>query len=317
MTGPDVLHRLVDDLDRLREAWERRPLVSTGLGDFSDVFSVELVERLLFGGLPVQTVRLFSRGEVLPRRLLAGARGADRHRDHLLDGHKAVRAVAAGATLVVDDLQSFSPPVAAFATAVSRASGYQTDCTAFLTPGRARGVAPHHDPASGFLRQVSGSKRWQVWAPAGPGSGPAPGAAGGPEPVLEATLLAGDCLYIPRGFVHAGQTTDEPSAHMSISVRSVTWAAVFGDLLDRIAAGSPQLRECLPPAFAGADLPGLFAERADLVGKHLAGYRWSDVDPGSLLAAPVGPPPEPGLLGAALRDGSAPGRGPARPGAGR
>jgi lysine-specific demethylase/histidyl-hydroxylase NO66 len=309
MTEMDVLHRLVDDLDVLRTAWEREPFVSTGLGDLDDVFSVEEVERLVHSGLPVESVRLFRRGEQVPReQYTRGRERGVRDRYHLVDPDRVRRLVAAGATLVLDDLQSHSDPVAAFAARVAEATGYETDCAAFLTPGGTRGAAPHFDMVSGFLRQVWGSKRWRVGAPARRWPNrrtEADPAAVEVEPVLDVVLHAGDCLYIPRGFVHVGDTTDEPSAHLSVSVRSATWEAVFRAMLAAAAEGSEELREALPPVFAKADRAELFRERSAALAEYLAGVRWSDIRVESFRTSRAYAPPTPGALRSALLDGSA------------
>ena len=223
------LLRLVDDIAVLESAWERRPFVSTPRDGFDAVFTVAAAERLLFAGLPLASARLFRDGRPLPSGLIARSGGSGaRVRDRQVDGAKVIRHVGDGATLTLEDLQSHSPRIAAFAAALFRETGYEADCTAFLTPPHSRGVDPHYDPVSVFLRQVHGAKRWRISAPAVRWPGRRTGfdaaavAAAG-EPVLDVVLREGQCLYIPRGFVHVGETAGEPSVHLSVSLRAATW----------------------------------------------------------------------------------------------
>ncbi len=273
MVPDDGILRLTDDLRVLTAAWERAPLVSAPYDDFADVFSVSYTHR---------------QGEQVPsERAARGRETGGRNRERIVDGAKAVRQVAGGATLVVEDLQTYSAEVAAFAAAVARDTGYETDCTVFLTPGGARGVARHADPVSVFLRQLSGAKRWRVSTP------------DGRRLLVDVVLKEGECLYIPRGFLHAGAAADEGSVHLSVSVRTVTWGTVLRSLLTEAVEG-PALDEPLPPAFAEVDRAEMFRERIALLTEVLGGLRWSDVRPASFRTADIPAPRVPGVLAAAL-----------------
>ncbi|WP_329491458.1 cupin domain-containing protein [Kitasatospora sp. NBC_01246] len=300
----DSLLRLVDDLPTLETAWEREPFVSTGLGDLGDVFSLETAERLIHSSLPMSAVRLFRDGELVPPELVLRNRGSNpRSREKLADGTKVAEQVAGGATLTLEELQNHSPEVARFAAEVARETGYEADCTAFLTPPRARGAAPHFDLVGIFLRQLHGSKRWRVSAPVrrlpSRARPVAPSEVG--EPVLDVVLKEGECLYLPRGFVHVGDTTDEPSLHLSIGLRGVTWERVLRSLLAGAGERFEPLREVLPPAFSDLDREALYRERVELLAKHLADADWSRISLDGLRAEQPPAAPAPGSLAASLR----------------
>ena len=100
-----------------------------------------------------------------------------------------------------------------------------------------------------FVVQLGGSKRWRIWAPlprtADPVKGRHPIAA--PrldelgDPLLDLTLEAGDCLYLPRGYPHAAETTDQPSDHLTIGLLAVTWQRVLHKAIDaEVAARAAQ-----------------------------------------------------------------------------
>ncbi|MFJ1707216.1 JmjC domain-containing protein [Kitasatospora sp. NPDC088346] len=245
--------RLVGDPDRLRTHWEDAPFVAAALGTFSDVFDARTAERLIHTtGLPVPSVRLFRDGEELPAaRVGRGRERSAGRRELLVDGRAVEREVAAGATLVLEELQTYCPQVAAFCRELTEETGFATYCAAFLTPAGARGVAPHYDTAGVLVRQVHGSKRWRVSTPperwpvrewAAARTGPEP------EPLLDVVLRAGECLYIPRGFVHVGDATEEASVHLSVALRPITWGAVLRPLVDRVLTAE-EFRECLPYGF--------------------------------------------------------------------
>jgi bifunctional lysine-specific demethylase and histidyl-hydroxylase NO66 len=268
----DSLLRLVGDMAMLETHWESQPFVSKGLGNFDDVFSVDLADRLIHSGMPVAAVRLFRDGTALPAEALAKPRErAGRGREYVVDGAKVAEHVLAGATVVLEELQTYSTGVAAFAAHVTEATGYATYCAAFLTPAGSRGVAPHYDMASVFIRQVEGSKRWRVSAPQRkwPNREWSARMNLDTELLLDVVLDEDDCLYIPRGFVHVGDATEGASAHLSIALRPVTWDSVLRNRLTRAMAECEPLREALPPRFSSVDRAQLYRERLAMLASYL------------------------------------------------
>jgi lysine-specific demethylase/histidyl-hydroxylase NO66 len=260
--------RLVGDMRMLETHWEQEPLVSKGLGDFADVFSVDLADRLIHSGMPMASVRLFQGGTALPAEALARPRErGGKGRERLVDATKVAEQVRAGATLVLEELQTYSPDVATFAAEITAATGYATYCAAFLTPGGSRGVGPHYDTASVFIRQVLGAKRWRVSAPRQrwPSREWSAGMDVETELLLDVVLDEGDCLYLPRGFVHVGDATEDASAHLSVALRPVTWGSVLRRLLASAMAECEPLREALPPRFAMVEADQLYRERLGML----------------------------------------------------
>jgi|ERR1022692_283337 hypothetical protein len=304
-----VLSHLVGDPGVLIANWEETPFVSTGLPDLDAVFSLETVEQLIGSGtLPLACVRMIHEGVTLPsQRLGRRAERKQAAQERVVDGAAVAREVVAGATLIVEDLQTYSPEVAAFAGALAAETGYCTYCAAFVTPGDARGSAPHYDQMSVFIRQVHGSKRWRVTRPVQRWPGRAWSADQDVETdvVLEAELEAGDCLYIPRGYIHSGTASARASAHLSIGLIPPTWAAILRRLTDS-ALGAESMREALPYGFHTMDqalLLTLLTDRVAAFTTALAGLaRSADAD---LALAKVRPraaqlPPAAGSLRSAL-----------------
>lgn len=181
-----------------------------------------------------------------------------------------------GATLVLQALHRLHPPVGAFCRDLAEELGHPTQCNAYLTPGgRSQGFVWHHDTHDVLVLQVSGRKHWRVHAPVLTqplSSQPRAGAdlvPDGAEPVLDAVLEPGDCLYLPRGFVHAARTTDEASVHLTVGILSTTAYDVLSDALS-LAAQQERFRESLPvqPLDALPELlPQLLRDAASWLGQ--------------------------------------------------
>lgn len=271
----DALAFLVSDAGVLAENWEQAPFVSTALPSLSGVFSLEIIERLIFSGsLPLPCIRLFRDGTALAVGPLG--RPAERSsstREQLVNGTAVLAELARGATLVVEELQTYCPPLAEFTAAVTARTGYRTYCAAFATPADSRGVDPHYDTASVFVRQLDGSKRWRVARPSQrwPVREWSSRSDVDTDVVLEVELQAGECLYIPRGFIHSGVATHEASTHLSIGLVPPTWAALLRRLTEKALAEEP-FREALPYGFGAMDddkLRVLLAERVAMLGERL------------------------------------------------
>jgi len=264
--GAGALRRLVEDESALREAWERAPLVSSGLDDFGDVFSLSIAERVLHSGIPSSAVRAYLNGAKVPSEGFTvtgpGCNTAPR-----VCGASLSAQISEGVNVVLEYVELFCPEVARFLTALARDLGFAAlDGAAFIAPAGSRGVV-HYDTSSVFLRQVRGSKRWRVFAPTErwPVGDWQPTMKVGTEQVLEVVLRVGDCLYIPRGFIHVGDATTEGSIHLSVVMRTPTWGDVLRVAVEN-AAKCEALREAVAPLFMHADEGRLFREKVMTLG---------------------------------------------------
>jgi lysine-specific demethylase/histidyl-hydroxylase NO66 len=262
-----ALDRLVSDPDALQEAWEVQPLLSRGLGDGEDLLSLDAVARLVDQhGLRLPYFRMVQDGQPLPASDYSRRLGRDRGQLTGVIDPDAVRArLAAGATLVLQGLRFYRAEISALCTGLGAELGHPVHANAYLTPASANGAGRHYDDHSVFLRQIVGRKRWRIQAPIEqwPAT-PCFDADIDTEVVLDVELGPGDCLYLPRGFVHDGSTGAEPSLHLSFTLDDPpTWGEI---LLDALAAGiraRTPLRAILPMAYA-AD-PGRLEAQASLM----------------------------------------------------
>ncbi|HET9673318.1 MAG TPA: cupin domain-containing protein [Gaiellaceae bacterium] len=231
----------------LADYWERRPLVveRDEPARYDELLTTEDVERLLESGSLRSPAFRLVRADT---KLSSG--------DYLVDvpwrpvpfgGMADVAGVASafedGATLVVQALHHWWPPLAAFCRSLEAALGHPTQANAYYTPRSAQGLPVHHDTHDVFCLQISGEKRWLVYDPVWnlplkdqryDASMGEPG-----EPTLDVTLTAGDLLYLPRGWLHEAKTSDSDSLHLTIGANVYTWLDAFRAALEECAVDEP------------------------------------------------------------------------------
>jgi ribosomal protein L16 Arg81 hydroxylase len=235
--------------------WDSTPLLTRAADlavGFDDLLSPADVDSLVAErGLRSPFFRLVRNAEPVAgvtRSAVAGSRIIT----DLADANAVTRRHGDGATLVLQSLHRIWPPVVRFCRELAAELGHPTQCNAYVTPaGNAQGFAYHHDTHDVFVLQVSGRKRWQVHQPVVTLPTTRQSRAGadlvpdGQPPLIDTELLPGDALYLPRGFVHAAQTTDSASVHLTIGVLAITWYDVLRDVTT-LAADDVAFRHALP-----------------------------------------------------------------------
>ena len=197
-----------------------------------------------------------------------------------------------GATIRVKSIQKHFEPLAELCRNIEQELGFPTRANLYCTPAGARGFDLHFDTHEVFVLQLLGKKRWQVYestfklpleyvpplifeddraalkrARGGRQAGQDKISEAELGPLaLEASLEAGDCLYLPRGFVHQAESLDEDSVHLSLGIHVLTWLDLLAVALGRSANRQQSFREALPRGwFSNADfrktLAGEFARR--------------------------------------------------------
>lgn len=237
------------------EHWSRTFLLSRAKElprDFEDLLSRADVDELIGDrALRAPFFRTVREGGSLPLPTRGASAGGRRLTD-VVDPDALAAQYADGATLVLNALHRLHPPVARFCRELAADLGHPTQCNAYLTPGgQHQGFDFHHDTHDVFVLQISGRKRWIVHEPVVRLPLPSQTQAGahlvpaGAVPLLDVELEAGDCLYLPRGYVHAALTTDVDSVHLTVGVLSTTWYDVLSDAL-ALAGREEQFRDALP-----------------------------------------------------------------------
>ena len=152
-----------------------------------------------------------------------------------------------GASMVLDTVHEVAPRVAHLTQSMSQA--LDCACVANLYAGwrSQRAFDVHWDAQEVFVLQLTGRKRWQVFAPtrlhplsddsekAVPPTG---------QPVWDGILNDGDMLYLPRGWWHVAFPLDEPSLHISWGAEPAN-GADFIHWWTRSLRAHPEIRQAL------------------------------------------------------------------------
>lgn len=255
----------------------RRPLLGRvdDASRFGDV--ANLWDDLLRRGTRQPAFRVVRAGSTIPSSDVTRSAGiGNRDLGDLIAPNRVIDHYRRGDTVVLQGLHHTDPHIARLANNLALALDHPVQVNAYLSPSSTRGLDLHFDYHDVFVVQLGGSKRWRIWEPlprtVNPVKGshaianPTPDELG--EPMLDVTMRPGDCLYLPRGFPHAAETTDEHSDHLTIGLVAVTWHKVLRKAIDaEVTAG--RLTAPLPvgllepggaysPETAGAiDLDGL------------------------------------------------------------
>ena len=271
----------------LKEHWQRQPLYrpQADPSGFADILSFADVGELLSGrGMRHPAVRVVEGGTKIPRQLYTTtARLGGEPVSDVVHAGRLWDRFAAGATIVLNSLQRYWPPVSRFCRELETSLSHAVQANAYVTPPREQGLKVHYDTHDVFVLQLAGTKHWKLF-----GEGMALPLASQPGSSTltfdapadaEMTLQPGDCLYVPRGHLHAAQSDDDVSVHLTVGILTFTWVDAFKRALAR-TEDEPSFREALAPGFADAPTAELEREvraRVDHLRNWLAG-----VDPAEL-----------------------------------
>ena len=260
-------------IDRERfaaEHWNTRPLLVRaadrdpapgGARGFEDLLSADDVDSLLGErGLRTPFFTMVADGQGLPRSRFTRATNAGGQRvGDVADTDGIAQAHAEGATIVLQALHKVWPALGVFCRDLAAELGHQTQANVYVTPPGAQGFKPHHDTHDVLVLQVDGAKHWTIHPPAvqlplktQPSKDLGPDPVGGRPPEIDVVLEPGDALYLPRGWLHSAQTTDQRSIHLTVGLLATTWADVLTDLVAGAGRDEVGLRRALDlPADAG------------------------------------------------------------------
>ena len=247
--------RCVGDWDEFAgELFGRAPRLWRGIDGarYQDLLSIDDVDALITGaGLRFPAVKVvrggrkIAAGEYTRSGMIGGVRV-----DDLVDPEAVRAAFAKGATIVLASLHRHRAALARFCAGLEAALSHPVQVNAYVTPADARGLDLHWDTHDVFVLQCFGEKHWRVHeegfrAPLRHQHRSGALQAEG-DPLIETTLEPGDCLYVPRGFVHGAETRGSASAHLTVGILTVSWVDVLRDAVEDV----PELREALPAGFA-------------------------------------------------------------------
>ena len=315
--GRPTLCRLTGDPDSFAARhWGSSPLHRPGADPdgFADLFGPDAVDTLLSErGLRTPFLRLAREGRTAGDREFTSGGGVGALIADQVSEDRVLTAYADGSTIVLQALHRTWAPLLTFSQQLAAELAHPVQVNAYITPAQNRGFDDHYDVHDVFVLQIDGEKHWQVRPPVWPDplrNQPWPehtdairDAVAG-DPLLDVVLRPGDCLYLPRGYLHSA-TARGRSIHLTVGVHVWTRAHLVQALLRQATEqldGDPQWRRSLPLgvdlAAAAHDLepvrdalqaalgqvPG-DAVAADLLGRARAAQRPEPLGPLAQLAA--------------------------------
>jgi bifunctional lysine-specific demethylase and histidyl-hydroxylase NO66 len=317
-TEDSVITRLIAvDRDQFAtQYWGQQPLLSPAddlPGDgFAELLDAEAIDELISQrGLRTPFLRVAKNGATLAERAFTAPGGVGAGIADQVSDDKLVRLFADGSTLVLQALHRVWPPILAFCQRLAAELGHPVQANAYVTPPQNQGFSAHYDVHDVFVLQIEGEKRWRIHRPVlesplrdQPWSDhkAAVERRAQEPPLLEALLKPGDCLYLPRGFLHAATAVGGVSTHLTLGVHVWTRYALAEQLLHQALqtlASSPAVRGSLPLGVDVAEASQLRQDVESITAALAEALHQADLDQlsRSLLrnardnqrAAPVGP----------------------------
>jgi lysine-specific demethylase/histidyl-hydroxylase NO66 len=312
-----VLARLiaVDRDEFASQYWGQQPLLSPAAdlqGGFAELLDANAIDELVSQrGLRTPFLRVAKNGVTLADKVFTAPGGVGAGIADQVSEDKLVRLFADGSTLVLQALHRTWPPVLEYCQRLAAELGHPVQANAYVTPPQNQGFSAHYDVHDVFVLQIDGEKRWHIHSPVlvSPlrdqawNDRKAAVERRAEEPrLIEAVLKPGDCLYLPRGYLHAATALGGVSTHLTLGIHVWTRFALAQQLVDQVlrtVADDPVIRTSLPLGVDVSD-PREMRPDFDVVSAILAdAVKQSDIDQmaESLLqharlnqrAAPVGP----------------------------
>ena len=209
------------------------------------MLSLDDVDHLLSEtAIRTPAVRLAQDGSVLPEsRYTHSASIAGRPLTGLVDPRQVLALFDGGATVVLQGLHRYWPPLTRLVTDLEAELGHPCQANAYLTPPDSQGFAVHSDAHDVFVFQTHGTKLWEV--------------RGGDDQEPEEVLLEpGLSMYLPTGTPHAARAQEGASLHVTIGVNQLTWRGLMRRTVERLVDTIPD--DHLPAGYL--DDPGVLAE---------------------------------------------------------
>ena len=212
--------------------------------DLVVLLSLDDVDHLLTSvALRTPALRVVKDGTVLPAsQFTRSATMAGAPLTGLVDARKVLALFDSGATVVLQGLHRYWPPLTRLVRELELALGHPCQANAYLTPPGSQGFAPHSDTHDVFVFQTHGRKQWQVVE------------AGEEREVL---LEPGVSMYLPTGTLHSARSQEQTSLHVTVGINRVTWRQLLRQVSDQVLADE---RYDAPLPAGHLDDPGRLAE---------------------------------------------------------
>ena len=149
--------------------------------------------------------------------------------DDKVDVDKLEYYLAKGFGLHFNHIEPYVPPLSALCDQIKSRLSEVANASLMITSGADGLFKLHYDDPDGFMVQIEGTKRWQIFGPTVtyPMDGMAKAARPQDEPLFDEVLEPGDVLFLPSGYWHHCQAGPGRSVHLAIAFTPPTgWHAV-------------------------------------------------------------------------------------------
>lgn len=248
-----LIHPVRTD-DFLSDYFENKPLLiqPEDPDRYSDLISVDQIDKMIASTeLPPRTLQMARQTPPVYTDDFC-------YEDGVIDRTGVLREYQRGATLILPQLQHRHAGLKAFCMALEAEFSCHVQTNIYLTPPNNQGFSSHYDNHDVFVMQVSGRKRWRIYEK--PLYNPYRGEAFNSQAhkpgnvAHEFILEPGECVYIPRGWMHDAESLDEaPSLHITVGLITKTWADLMLESLSEFALRDAEFRQSLPVGFARED----------------------------------------------------------------
>jgi bifunctional lysine-specific demethylase and histidyl-hydroxylase NO66 len=263
----DALELLSGDARTFREkVWASRVhLHQTSPGDLVGLLELDDVDRLLTSSaLRTPALRVVRDGTVLPSsEFTRSATLAGSPLTGLVDGRKVLAHFDAGATVVLQGLHRYHPPMTELVRGLELALGHPCQANAYLTPPGSQGFARHSDTHDVFVFQTHGRKQWAVVED---------------DDVREVLLEPGLSMYLPTGTPHSARSQEETSLHVTVGINQLTVRDALREVGERLLADG-RYDAALPAGYLDdpTELVARLAEELDAWAAALTGVDAAEV----------------------------------------
>ena len=213
---------------------------------YNSLLTIEDLDELLTVRLHDQ-IELVKQGKLLPR---------EEHQDGQ-NKQKVFELYHSGYTIILSQLNKYWEPLRNLCLSVPDEIDFLRNVYAnvYLTPQQSQGLAKHADLQDVLILQVAGSKRWKLFQQSfnhptsrEQFSKNADQIETG-KLIFDETLTPGDLLYIPRGMIHEVFTSEQSSAHITLTLETYTNMDLMMDLLQKQVDESAFMRSTVSAGF--------------------------------------------------------------------
>ena len=264
------------------EYYDKQPLhVRGGAAKFAQVLSWRGIDRLLdmTHAWSSQSLKLMLDGQpVPPEAFCSRANSRDAAPVQQPDARKLRDWVARGASLVMNDVDSLSPGLAAVSEALENAGLGKAQANVYVSFRSHKAFPAHFDTHDVWAVQVEGEKTWNLWSGRAEWPIPHPAFRSLGQPHHEkakgalreqVVLKAGDLLYLPRGWYHDALAEADASVHVAYGVNAALGMDLMSLLFER-AVAEPMFRQPLPRQDGSTAASFALNTRAAALGQKLS-----------------------------------------------